>query len=78
MNVKTNKKELKDRLVLPKMNLRKERLSKEFTIIDFADYIGIDRRQYELKEKGVYPFKDYEMIVLSQVLNKSISYLFFK
>ncbi|UQS85839.1 XRE family transcriptional regulator (plasmid) [Apilactobacillus apisilvae] len=77
MKVKTDKKSLKENLVIPKMNLRKARLANEFTIESFADYIGVDRRQYELKEKGVYPFKDYEMIVLSSVLNKSVQSLFF-
>ena len=43
-----------------------------------ANLIGLDRRQYEKKEAGEYPFKDYEMDIIARKLDKSVEDIFFK
>lgn len=72
------KNELKHDFVKRRVNLRKLRLSKEITIDQMAKAINISRRQYSLKEKGEYPFKDYEMLIISEVLQVPVQKLFFE
>lgn len=72
------KKELKHDFVKRRVNLRKLRLSKEITIDQMAKAINISSRQYSLKEKGEYPFKDYEMLIISKVLQVPVQKLFFE
>lgn len=72
-----NKNKLKKEYISAKENLRSYRLSRELSTQEVASYIGLERRQYELKEKGKYPFHDYEMKILSKKFDKSIEYLFF-
>lgn len=71
------KKKLRDKYLKPKKKLREERLKREWTTAYCANLIGLERRQYELKEKGVYPFHDYEMIILSKALKEEEEKLFF-
>ncbi|MGT2800968.1 hypothetical protein Javan290_0060 [Streptococcus phage Javan290] len=74
-----NKKEtVKEKFLVPKVKLRQERLSRELTTTFMADLIGLkNRRQYELKEKGEAPFKDYEIAVISQYFKIPENELFF-
>ncbi|CAM4153176.1 helix-turn-helix transcriptional regulator [Abyssicoccus albus] len=72
-----NKKVLKTENLIAKKKLREIRLQKEMTTTEVAKLIGLERRQYELKEKGRYPFHDYEMKILSQNFNTEIKDLFF-
>ncbi|CAI2669916.1 hypothetical protein AKUA2003_PHAGE200070 (plasmid) [Apilactobacillus kunkeei] len=72
------KQELKHDFVKRRVNLRKLRLSKEITIDQMAKAINISSRQYSLKEKGEYPFKDYEMLIISKVLQVPVQKLFFE
>ncbi|UBH10875.1 MULTISPECIES: helix-turn-helix transcriptional regulator [Macrococcus] len=72
-----NKKVLKSENLIAKKKLREIRLQKEMTTTEVAKLIGLERRQYELKEKGRYPFHDYEMKILSQNFNTEIKDLFF-
>lgn len=65
----TKKNELKQKYIKPKQKLREERLKRELSTTYMAQLIGIDRRQYELKEKGVYSFHDYEIKIISEYLN---------
>lgn len=74
----TDKKELKKQLTKPKTKLRQIRLLNELTTTEMASYIGLERRQYEQKEKGRYPFHDYEMQILSKKMNENINDLFFE
>lgn len=78
MKATEKKKELRISYLKPKTTLRQERRKREWTTSYTASLIGLERRQYEKKESGEYPFLDYEMIILSQKMNKSISNLFFK
>lgn len=77
MQIKDKKKNLRVDFLAPKKNLKSARLSNEWTTSYVAELIGLERRQYELKEKGIYPFHDYEMLILSKELNKGITELFF-
>lgn len=77
MTVQTQKKELRIHYLKPKEKLRAARLSKEWTTSYVASLIGLERRQYELKEKGKYPFHDYEMYILAKELNRKVTDLFF-
>ncbi|TPR12256.1 helix-turn-helix transcriptional regulator [Apilactobacillus timberlakei] len=78
MTIGSNKESLKEEWLQPKPELRKERIYNGFTTSYLGSCIGVSRRQYEMKEKGVYPFHDYEMAILSFKLNKSIDELFFE
>lgn len=60
-----------------KIRLRRERRSSVISTTEMANVVGLSRRQYELKEKGVYPFLDYEMIAISEKLNIAVDELFF-
>lgn len=72
------KERVKKQFLLPKDKLRQVRRSHELTTTFMADLIGLkNRRQYELKEKGEAPFKDYEMAVISEHLQMPESELFF-
>lgn len=73
----TKKKDLILQFVKPKTKLRQERKKRELTTQFMADLVGLERRQYELKESGQYPFRDYEMLLISKKLNIPISELFF-
>ena len=74
----TDKKRLQKKHLKPKLELRKERLGRELTTGYMANLIGLDRRQYEKKEAGEYPFKDYEMDIIARELDKSVEDFFFK
>lgn len=78
MTTKEKKKILKNAYLKPKLKLRQERRKLELTTSDVASWVGLERRQYELKEKGDYPFNDYEMIIISDKLNVDIGTLFFE
>ncbi|CVY54164.1 XRE family transcriptional regulator [Staphylococcus hominis] len=65
----TKKMELKQKYLKPKVRLREERLKRELSTTYVSQLIGIDRRQYEAKEKGLFSFHDYEITVLSNELN---------
>lgn len=65
----TKKRELKETHLKPKALLKEERLKRGLTTSYLANLIGVDRRQYEQKEKGKYSFHDYEMIVICNQLN---------
>lgn len=65
----TKKSELKETYLKPKASLKEERLKRGLTTSYLANLIGVDRRQYEQKEKGKYSFHDYEMIVICNQLN---------
>lgn len=71
------KKILKERYLKPKTKLRKLRRSEEFTTEYVASLIGLQRRQYEQKEQGKYPFNDYEMEILAKTFNGSVEEIFF-
>ncbi len=77
MITRADKKELRINYLLPKDKLRSVRLSKEITTSQMSKVIGISREQYEKKEAGKYPFQDYEMIIIADYLNMSITELFF-
>ena len=68
---------LKEKYLKPKTKLRKLRLSEEFTTEYVASLIGLQRRQYEQKEQGKYPFNDYEMEILAKTFDVSIEDIFF-
>lgn len=69
---------VKEKFLVPKIKLRQERLSRELTTVFMADLIGLkNRRQYELKEKGEAPFKDYEIAVISEHFGMPENELFF-
>lgn len=74
----TNKKRLQKKHLKPKSELRRERLGRELTTGYMANLIGLDRRQYEKKEAGEYPFKDYEMDIIAREFDKSVEDIFFK
>lgn len=77
MTATDKKKMLKEKYLKPKTKLRKLRLSEEFTTDYVANLIGLQRRQYEQKEQGKYPFNDYEMEILSKTFDVSIEEIFF-
>ena len=56
--------------------MRKLRLSEEFTTEYVANLIGLQRRQYEQKEQGKYPFNDYEMEILAKTFDVSVEDIF--
>lgn len=58
--------------------LKETRLRKGITINQITDATNMSRRQYSLKERGHYMFKDYEMLVISKMLEMPIDELFFK
>lgn len=68
----------KEEFIKKRSKLRKLRLSNEITTDQMAKAIGISRRQYWLKEKGEYPFKDYEMLIISKTLKVPVQKLFFE
>ncbi|WP_353421720.1 helix-turn-helix transcriptional regulator [Staphylococcus delphini] len=65
----SKKAELKRKYLKPKLKLREERLKRELSATFMARLIGIDRRQYEAKEKGLFSFHDYEIKIISDFLN---------
>ena len=77
MSTLAKKKKLRVEFLKPKEKLKKCRLANEWTTSYVADLIGLERRQYELKEKGKFPFHDYEMYILAKKFNKKASELFF-
>ncbi|MEW4384705.1 helix-turn-helix transcriptional regulator [Staphylococcus epidermidis] len=76
MTATDKKKMLKEKYLKPKTKLRKLRLSEEFTTDYVANLIGLQRRQYEQKEQGKYPFNDYEMEILAKTFDVSIEDIF--
>ncbi|MCG1450755.1 helix-turn-helix domain-containing protein [Staphylococcus epidermidis] len=76
MTATDKKKMLKEKYLKPKTKLRKLRLSEEFTTDYVANLIGLQRRQYEQKEQGKYPFNDYEMKILAKTFDVSIEDIF--
>lgn len=77
MTATDKKKILRERYLKPKTKLRKLRLSEEFTTEYVASLIGLQRRQYEQKEQGKYPFNDYEMEILANTFDESVEDIFF-
>lgn len=71
------KKKLRFELLKPKRKLREERLKSEFTTSYVASLIGLERRQYEKKEAGEFPFHDYEMKILADKFGKTVTELFY-
>ncbi|PKY91596.1 pathogenicity island protein [Aerococcus christensenii] len=71
------KKKLRVKFLKPKTKLRQERLKKELTTAYVANLIGLERRQYEAKEKGIYPFHDYEMAIIAKEFHMKETELFF-
>lgn len=71
------KKEFKKDFVKNRVTLRRLRLANEITIDQMAKSINVSSRQYSLKEKGEYPFKDYEMLIISKMFNVPVQKLFF-
>lgn len=71
------KKKLRVELLKPKQKLRAERLRREYTTSSVASLIGLERRQYEKKEAGEYPFHDYEMQILAEKFGTTVSELFY-
>lgn len=71
------KKILRKKFLKPKTKLRKERLKRELTTAYMANLIGLERRQYEMKEKGEYPFHDYEMYIIANAFKENEKDLFF-
>lgn len=65
----TKKVELKQKYLKPKQQLREIRLKKELSTSYVAQLIGLDRRQYVAKEKGMFPFHDYEIVTLVNELD---------
>ena len=76
METGVDKKKLRKVYMNPKKKLRALRKSLDITTTYMAGLIGISRRQYELKEKGKYPFNDYEMLIIAKYFNESINTLF--
>lgn len=72
-----SKEKLRIEYLLPKNNLKRLRRSESITTNYMGGLIGVSRRQYELKERGKYPFNDYEMFILSKYLNEPVGTLFF-
>ncbi|WP_347099655.1 helix-turn-helix transcriptional regulator [Staphylococcus ureilyticus] len=77
MTATDKKKMLKEKYLKPKTKLRKLRRSEEFTTEYLASLIGLQRRQYEQKEQGKYPFNDYEMEILANTFNVKVEDIFF-
>ena len=73
----TKKLQFRQKYLEPKINLKAVRKSKKWSTSYVASLIGLERRQYELKESGKYPFRDYEMKILSEAFKMSIVDLFF-
>lgn len=65
----TKKSELKQQFLKPKTKLKEERLKRGLSATYLAQLIGIDRRQYESKEKGLFSFRDYEIKIISEFLD---------
>ncbi|MEB7758798.1 helix-turn-helix transcriptional regulator [Staphylococcus equorum] len=65
----TKKSELKQQFLKPKIKLKEERLKRGLSATYVSQLIGIDRRQYESKEKGLFSFHDYEIKVISESLD---------
>ena len=73
-----SKEQIRSKFLVPKNELKRLRREKEITTFQLASAIGISRRQYELKERGKYPFNDYEMLAIAKVFGKKIENIFFK
>ncbi|MFK8242848.1 MULTISPECIES: helix-turn-helix transcriptional regulator [unclassified Facklamia] len=73
----TSKQKLRKKILKPKSRLRAERRKNELSTAYVANLIGLERRQYEKKEAGEYPFHDYEMQILAKEFGMSETELFF-
>lgn len=71
------KDKLKDSFLKPKTVLGEERRRRSVSKVEAAKWLGLDQNTYAKKENGEYPFKDYEMVVLSDKLGVDIQVLFF-
>lgn len=72
------KQKLRSEFLQPKSTLRGERRKRELTTLYMANLIGLkNRRQYEKKEAGEFPFQDYEMAIIAQEFGMTESELFF-
>ncbi|WP_056976158.1 helix-turn-helix transcriptional regulator [Lacticaseibacillus sharpeae] len=78
MPLGTTKEELRVQFLKPKTKLLGERSQRKWTTQYAADLIGVSRRQYELKERGAYPFNDYEMYILAKKMGLKVGSLFFE
>lgn len=78
MTASEKKKILRAKYLKPKEKLRSMRLAHEYTTEYMASVIGLQRRQYEQKEAGKYPFNDYEMILLAEKFNTTVGDIFFE
>ncbi|CUS26105.1 hypothetical protein FC70_GL000499 [Paucilactobacillus oligofermentans DSM 15707 = LMG 22743] len=73
------KEELRNEFLKPKVKLERFRKEQHWTTAYMATMIGLkDRRQYELKERGEYPFNDYEMLIIANAFHKQVQDIFFK
>lgn len=72
------KQEFKQDSVKNKNILYALRLTSKMTIDQMAKAINVSSRQYSLKEKGEYPFKDYEMLIIAEMFNMPVQQLFFE
>lgn len=77
MSSRTKKNKLRIDFLEPKKRLREMRLANEWTTSYTAALIGLERRQYEQKEAGKFPFHDYEMYFLAKEFDISVEDLFF-
>lgn len=72
------KNSIKHDFVKKRTNLRRLRLANEITVDQMAKAINVSSRQYSLKERGKYPFKDYEMLIIAEIFNMTVQKLFFE
>lgn len=72
------KHDLRVEFLKPKDKLRGERNRRRWTTSYVGAMVGLSRRQYELKEKGMYPFNDYEMLIIARAMNIPVGVLFFE
>lgn len=77
MSTKEKKKKLRLKHLSPKTKLKEVRRAREISTSEAAALVGLERRQYELKEKGVYPFHDYEIFILADFFGLEVTDLFF-
>lgn len=74
-----SKEELRNSFLKPKIKLEELRKERHWTTGYVAAMIGLkNRKQYELKERGEYPFNDYEMLIIANSLGESIQDIFFE
>jgi DNA-binding XRE family transcriptional regulator len=73
------KEDLRNEFLKPKSKLERMRKEQHWTTSYMATMIGLkNRKQYELKERGEYPFNDYEMLIIANALNSQVQDIFFE